>query len=117
MSKAYFLLLQIEQQNEAYQVTKLSVFNLNTNKSNQPKWSYDKKKSQLDKKAMVCYFCKKKGHGRDTCFKLHGVPDWFTDLAAKKPIFSANITAAENTKRKGKILNSDEFKLKEYIRA
>lgn len=76
MSKAYSLVLQIEQQNKAYQVTELNAFNLDVKRTKQLKKPFDKKRAQKDKKAMVYYFCKKKGHGRNTCFKLHGVSDF-----------------------------------------
>lgn len=69
MSKAFSLILQIKQQNEAYQnKSELNVFNLNTKRDESVKKPYDKKRNQADKKYMVCEFCKKMDHGRDTCF-------------------------------------------------
>ncbi|KAL0423328.1 UNVERIFIED_CONTAM: Retrovirus-related Pol polyprotein from transposon RE1 [Sesamum radiatum] len=38
------------------------------------------KKLFIDKKSLVCINCHKKGHARDTCFRLHGVPDWYKSL-------------------------------------
>ncbi|KAL0395627.1 UNVERIFIED_CONTAM: hypothetical protein Scaly_0011100 [Sesamum calycinum] len=42
--------------------------------------SYQKKKTYVDKKNLHCDNCNRLGHSRDTCFKLHGFPDWFKDL-------------------------------------
>lgn len=65
ISKAYSLVLQIEHQNEAYQVgTKLNAFNLNNKKDDSAKRPFDKKKNLMDKKIMVCELCKKKREGR-----------------------------------------------------
>ncbi|KAL0300228.1 UNVERIFIED_CONTAM: hypothetical protein Sangu_3132800 [Sesamum angustifolium] len=41
------------------------------------------KKLFIDKKNLVCTNCHKKGHARDTCFRLHGVPDWYKSLGDK----------------------------------
>ena len=31
----------------------------------------------LDKSALLCSYCKKRGHERGTCFELHGKPSWW----------------------------------------
>lgn len=70
LSKVYSFVLQNEQQNEAYQVTEMNAFNLEYKKTEPTKKFFDKKRNQTYKKNMVCECCKKKGHGRDICFKL-----------------------------------------------
>ncbi|KAL0334047.1 UNVERIFIED_CONTAM: Retrovirus-related Pol polyprotein from transposon RE1 [Sesamum angustifolium] len=37
-----------------------------------------------DKRSQVCGNCGRIGHTKDTCFKLHGVPDWYRELKDKK---------------------------------
>ncbi|KAL0453131.1 UNVERIFIED_CONTAM: Retrovirus-related Pol polyprotein from transposon RE1 [Sesamum latifolium] len=37
-----------------------------------------------DKRSMVCEYCHRSGHNKETCFKLHGVPDWYKDLNEQK---------------------------------
>lgn len=92
MSKAYSLVLQIEQQNEAYHVkTELNAFNL-ANKADPSNRVFDKNKKLMDKKNLTCDFCKKQGHARDTYFKLHGVPDWFREMTNRKPLLSAAVS-------------------------
>ncbi|KAL0399760.1 UNVERIFIED_CONTAM: Retrovirus-related Pol polyprotein from transposon RE1 [Sesamum radiatum] len=43
-----------------------------------------KKRGIMVKKSMTCDYCNKMGHGRDTCFRLHGVPDWYKELNEQK---------------------------------
>ncbi|KAL0322510.1 UNVERIFIED_CONTAM: Retrovirus-related Pol polyprotein from transposon TNT 1-94 [Sesamum angustifolium] len=54
------------------------------------------KKLFIDKKNLVCTNCHKKGHARDTCFRLHGVPDWYKSLGdrnKKGKAFTATVDA------------------------
>ncbi|KAL2903744.1 Retrovirus-related Pol polyprotein from transposon TNT 1-94, partial [Bienertia sinuspersici] len=32
---------------------------------------------EVDKSTLVCSYCKKRGHERNTCFELHGKPSWW----------------------------------------
>lgn len=36
---------------------------------------------KITKRSVVCDFCKKTGHTKDTCFDLHGTPDWYKKRA------------------------------------
>ncbi|KAL0291613.1 UNVERIFIED_CONTAM: Retrovirus-related Pol polyprotein from transposon TNT 1-94 [Sesamum radiatum] len=45
---------------------------------------YQKKKPYADKKNLHCDNCNKLGHSRDTCFRIHGFPDWFKDLPEQR---------------------------------
>ncbi|KAL0301407.1 UNVERIFIED_CONTAM: hypothetical protein Sradi_6417500 [Sesamum radiatum] len=41
-------------------------------------------KIMTDKRSQVCGNCGRTGHTKDTCFKLHGVPDWYRELKDQK---------------------------------
>ncbi|KAK4386640.1 hypothetical protein Sango_2534600 [Sesamum angolense] len=43
-----------------------------------------RKKGVVDKRSLKCEHCDKSGHDKSTCFKLHGVPDWYKELGDKK---------------------------------
>ncbi|KAL0289759.1 UNVERIFIED_CONTAM: hypothetical protein Sangu_2604100 [Sesamum angustifolium] len=44
----------------------------------------EKKKFNVDKRAQHCTHCDKIRHSKDTCFKLHGTPNWYKELVDKK---------------------------------
>ncbi|EEF48415.1 conserved hypothetical protein [Ricinus communis] len=67
VNRAYFMLLSVEKQREIHN---------NYNKDNMSKRGAKKK----DKENKFCDHCRTKGHERDTCFKIHGVPDWYKEL-------------------------------------
>ncbi|KAL0307074.1 UNVERIFIED_CONTAM: hypothetical protein Sradi_6124700 [Sesamum radiatum] len=43
-----------------------------------------RKRNMIDKRAQYCRHCEKTWHTKETCFKLHGTPDWYKDLIEKK---------------------------------
>ncbi|KAL0383103.1 UNVERIFIED_CONTAM: Retrovirus-related Pol polyprotein from transposon RE2 [Sesamum calycinum] len=43
-----------------------------------------KYKLAMDKRATFCDYCKKSGHLKENCFKLHGTHEWYKDLSEKK---------------------------------
>ncbi|KAL0438756.1 UNVERIFIED_CONTAM: Retrovirus-related Pol polyprotein from transposon RE2 [Sesamum latifolium] len=43
-----------------------------------------RRKPFMDKRNVICSNCHKSGHQKDTCFQLHGVPDWYKNLSDKK---------------------------------
>jgi hypothetical protein len=43
-----------------------------------------KPKFRTASEGLKCTHCGNQKHTRDTCFKLHGYPDWWSDLQAKK---------------------------------
>lgn len=48
----------------------------------------------FDKRKSIFSHCKKQGHAQDTCFQLHGVPDWYksmTDRRQKGREFAASV--------------------------
>lgn len=45
-----------------------------------------------EKKHLKCSHCKKKGHSREDCFKLHGYPEWWEDFKRKTQGAAAQVT-------------------------
>ncbi|KAL0414382.1 UNVERIFIED_CONTAM: hypothetical protein Sradi_1639900 [Sesamum radiatum] len=45
---------------------------------------FDKKRYNVDKRTQYCTHCERAGHNKDSCFKLHGTPDWYKELVDKK---------------------------------
>ncbi|KAL0377947.1 UNVERIFIED_CONTAM: hypothetical protein Sradi_3100200 [Sesamum radiatum] len=43
-----------------------------------------KHKGIIDKRSMICDYCKRTGHLKEACFKLNGTPEWYKELAEKK---------------------------------
>lgn len=39
-----------------------------------------RKRQGLDRKQLYCDNCEMTGHMRDTCFKIHGYPEWYKEL-------------------------------------
>ncbi|KAL0396193.1 UNVERIFIED_CONTAM: hypothetical protein Scaly_0067700 [Sesamum calycinum] len=86
VNKAYSVVLRVERQREVNlgfaetgdNVAAMQVRNYE-NKGTGPR-NYIKKKGPIDKRNLVCGHCNKPGHSKDTCFKIHGVPDWYKDL-------------------------------------
>ncbi|XP_051113444.1 uncharacterized protein LOC127239375 [Andrographis paniculata] len=56
---------------------------------------FDKKK--MDKKGLVCDYCKRTGHLKYECFKLHGTPNWFKALQEKMRKENGPFNIAEMT--------------------
>ncbi|KAL4554803.1 hypothetical protein LXL04_037409 [Taraxacum kok-saghyz] len=92
--KAYSMALSVEKQKEVQinflvptEVSAMMVKTSNNNfRNNRPfqnksKGNDSKNKSNADR---YCDFCKTNGHTKDSCFKIHGYPDWFKELKDKK---------------------------------
>ncbi|XP_020555103.1 uncharacterized protein LOC110013287 [Sesamum indicum] len=99
VEKAFSMIFSVEQQraihtsidmnssNVAYQL------NLKGNKREDDRY-VQKKKFIANKRSLMCSHCHKPGHGQETCFQLHGVPDWHKSLNDRKKkgrSFAANI--------------------------
>ncbi|KAL0366830.1 UNVERIFIED_CONTAM: hypothetical protein Sradi_3573100 [Sesamum radiatum] len=41
-------------------------------------------KQRIDKRSLLCDYCKKTGHLKENCFKLNGTPEWYQELSDKK---------------------------------
>ncbi|KAL2243773.1 UNVERIFIED_CONTAM: Retrovirus-related Pol polyprotein from transposon TNT 1-94 [Sesamum indicum] len=58
------------------------------------KYAQRQRITAAERRTVVCSHCRKPGHGQDTCFQLHGIPDWYKSLNEKKKkgrAFTANI--------------------------
>ncbi|KAK4390137.1 hypothetical protein Sango_2077000 [Sesamum angolense] len=90
IQRVYAMLLRIERQrsvqigmtnamnNTAYQLA------IKENKKEVADRFFQKKKGVFDKCGLVCENCNKPGHSKDTCFKLHDIPDWYKILTDQK---------------------------------
>ncbi|KAL0384763.1 UNVERIFIED_CONTAM: Retrovirus-related Pol polyprotein from transposon RE1 [Sesamum radiatum] len=98
VNKAYAMVLRIERQRMINAQTGENVDNValhtkwNDSRSNTGsrgvlqnlnKGGY-KGKGLIDKRTQICTNCGKTGHTKDTCFKLHGVPDWYRDMKEQR---------------------------------
>ncbi|KAL0437101.1 UNVERIFIED_CONTAM: Retrovirus-related Pol polyprotein from transposon RE1 [Sesamum radiatum] len=84
---------------------------LKNNKGEGDKPMY-KKKPYIDKRNAICSNCRKPGHTQDTCFQLHGVPDWYKTLTDKKKKgkhFAANVDEKQQTSVSGSSANVSEM--------
>ncbi|KAF7832301.1 uncharacterized protein G2W53_014634 [Senna tora] len=61
--------------------------------------SYGNKKD-VKKGDRFCTVCNKPGHMEDTCFKKHGIPEWYTEYKAQKnkktQSFSSNVNTVDS---------------------
>ncbi|KAL2235601.1 UNVERIFIED_CONTAM: Retrovirus-related Pol polyprotein from transposon RE2 [Sesamum indicum] len=76
VTKAYSMLLRMEKQLQMG----VSSMDSNNGAAYQVKTLGNRKKVMIDKRQLVCEHCHKSGHSRDTCFKLHGTPDWYKEM-------------------------------------
>ncbi|KAL0391906.1 UNVERIFIED_CONTAM: Retrovirus-related Pol polyprotein from transposon RE1 [Sesamum radiatum] len=52
-----------------------------------------RKRDIMDKKSQFCSHCDKSGHTRETCFKLHGYPEWYKTMQEQKKRDGRNFNA------------------------
>ncbi|KAL0405283.1 UNVERIFIED_CONTAM: hypothetical protein Slati_3842200 [Sesamum latifolium] len=82
VNKAYSMITKVERQRqvnmEFAEVAGQTAFQVKGYAGNRP---YMKKKGLVDKRNLICEHCRKPGHTKDTCFKIHGVPDWYKNLS------------------------------------
>ncbi|KAL0444742.1 UNVERIFIED_CONTAM: hypothetical protein Slati_2196900 [Sesamum latifolium] len=86
VSKAYSMVLRVERQRqvnleyaEIGDNSAMHVRNVEY-KGNAGDKNFMKKRGPVDKRNLICEYCHKAGHNKDTCFRIHGVPDWYKDL-------------------------------------
>ncbi|XP_057999024.1 uncharacterized protein LOC131177875 [Hevea brasiliensis] len=93
VNKAYSMILRVEKQREIH----VDAENFNTAMAVKGQFQKDKfqgkKKEFRKKETRTCDHCNASGHTRDTCFKLHGYPEWFTELKQKKGKAKQNTVA------------------------
>ncbi|KAL2241352.1 UNVERIFIED_CONTAM: Retrovirus-related Pol polyprotein from transposon RE1 [Sesamum indicum] len=59
----------------------------------------NKRRPYVDKRNLICTHCNRTGHAVDTCFQIHGVPEWYKTLGdkngdKKKKVMSGKTFAA-----------------------
>ncbi|KAL0332868.1 UNVERIFIED_CONTAM: Retrovirus-related Pol polyprotein from transposon RE1 [Sesamum calycinum] len=86
VNKAYSMVLRVERQRqvnseftEAINHSAMQVRLYEQRYNTGPK-NIMKKKGPIDKRNLFCNHCNKSGHNKETCFKIHGFPDWYKDL-------------------------------------
>ncbi|KAL0325089.1 UNVERIFIED_CONTAM: Retrovirus-related Pol polyprotein from transposon RE1 [Sesamum radiatum] len=90
VNKAYSMILRVEKQRQinlslhegnegAAMFTRAGAYK----KDGQNKSDF-KKRNFVDKKNLRCDNCNRSGHDRSTCFKIHGIPDWYKDLTEQR---------------------------------
>ncbi|KAL0413647.1 UNVERIFIED_CONTAM: hypothetical protein Sradi_1566400 [Sesamum radiatum] len=82
--------------------------------------NFVKRKGPLDKRNIVCEHCHKSGHNKDTCFKLHGVPNWYKDLneqRRKSGTVNRAYTAAEPQSAGDTVGNSENLSVSDLMEA
>ncbi|KAL0456197.1 UNVERIFIED_CONTAM: hypothetical protein Slati_0958900 [Sesamum latifolium] len=86
---------------------------------NQPLF-YMKTKPHMDKRSLFCNHCQRSGHVKETCFKLHGTPEWYKNLNDKRKkgggrgrgAFTGNITDGSS-----QYLKNSEGNLSDILRS
>ncbi|XP_009770962.1 uncharacterized protein [Nicotiana sylvestris] len=78
IAQAFSLLIQEERQREIKPHNHLSLeslaLNVNTNRTTSFKTNYSPNNSQCYRNRPFCDYCKRPGHTREKCYKLHGYP-------------------------------------------
>ncbi|XP_011069429.1 uncharacterized protein LOC105155256, partial [Sesamum indicum] len=88
VNKAYSMLQRIEKQREVNLEGGDSldgvVMQVRTGSRRELAVKSGQQRGLTDKRGLHCSNCNRTGHTRDTCFKLHGTPDWYKELVEKK---------------------------------
>ncbi|KAL2247408.1 UNVERIFIED_CONTAM: Retrovirus-related Pol polyprotein from transposon RE1 [Sesamum indicum] len=84
VNKAYSMVLRVEMQRQVNlgftDAGDSAMMSRNFgSKENLGQRNYVKRKESMDRRNLFCNHCKS-GHNRDSCFKIHGIPDWYKDL-------------------------------------
>lgn len=117
MCKAYALVLQIEQQKECNVVIEMKALNIGVKGEINIRKPFDKKKASTEKKDMICKHCKKRGHGKDTFFKIHGTLEWLKEMIEKKHVLRTNVVSGStSTSVENKDHGLSKMNLRDLIR-
>ncbi|KAL2249476.1 UNVERIFIED_CONTAM: Retrovirus-related Pol polyprotein from transposon TNT 1-94 [Sesamum indicum] len=89
VEKAFSMIFSVEQQKAIHTSIDMNSSNMayqfisKGSKKEDDRYA-QKKKLIIDKRNLMCSHCHKPGHGQETCFQLHGVPDWYNSLNDRK---------------------------------
>ncbi|XP_056695775.1 uncharacterized protein [Spinacia oleracea] len=84
-------------------ITSQSIFALQADRSRR----FEKDKSKLSCSHCCVYNCKQGGHDISTCFKIHGVPNWYEELRSRRnkngpaALRSGTVPAATTSRPRG----------------
>ncbi|KAL0345251.1 UNVERIFIED_CONTAM: hypothetical protein Sradi_4356400 [Sesamum radiatum] len=88
VNKAYSMILRVEKQREVNMEGMDNVDNavMQVRTGNKKEFvpRQGQQRTYADKRGLHCSNCDRPGHARDTCFKIHGTPDWYKDLIEKR---------------------------------
>ncbi|KAL0358343.1 UNVERIFIED_CONTAM: hypothetical protein Sangu_0683700 [Sesamum angustifolium] len=89
VNKAYSMVLRVEKQREVHMEGSENMDTAALQVRAPGKKDYlakggNQRRTYVDKRGQYCTNCDKSGHTKDTCFKLHGTPDWYKELIEKK---------------------------------
>ncbi|KAK4393104.1 Retrovirus-related Pol polyprotein from transposon RE1 [Sesamum angolense] len=76
------------------------------------------KKPFEDRRSQYCDHCERTGHTRETCFKLHGTPDWYKELneQRKKQPTTLMVETTERRHAVGQPETKDQTLLQELMK-
>ncbi|XP_011101952.1 uncharacterized protein LOC105179988 [Sesamum indicum] len=99
VDRAYSLVLRVESQRQS----SINIEELNNNAAMMIRGAeyrretggknFQQRKQHMDKRSQYCTHYAKAGHAKETCFKLHGYPEWFKELAEKKKRYGIDTRA------------------------
>ncbi|KAF7830107.1 monoglyceride lipase [Senna tora] len=107
-NKVYAIVATVESKKEvmaetvsSIEATALAVKNFEQSKYNSVNRSGSSgNKKDVKKGDRFCIVCNKPGHMEDTCFKKHGIPEWYTEYKAQKSkktqSFSSNVSTVDS---------------------
>ncbi|XP_057994403.1 uncharacterized protein LOC131174666 [Hevea brasiliensis] len=88
VNKAYSMILSVEKQREVLSISDsvdhasaMLVKDVNAPKNQN--FTTNRIRDFFKKEDKFCFHCKAQGHVRETCFKLHGYPNWYKELQQK----------------------------------
>ncbi|KAL0411929.1 UNVERIFIED_CONTAM: hypothetical protein Slati_3782600 [Sesamum latifolium] len=89
VDKVYSMVIRVERQrkvhNEAAETgMNIAMYARNENQNRNIGHENFMKKRNVDNKNPLCESCGRVGHTKDTCFKIHGIPDWYKELSEKR---------------------------------
>ncbi|XP_031282657.1 uncharacterized protein LOC116141274 [Pistacia vera] len=84
INKAYSMILRVEKQREVHVAFADNLENSAMFAKAQGVKTGYKRKDTIKKSERHCDFCNNNRHTKETCFKLHGYPDWYKDLKEQK---------------------------------
>ncbi|KAL0285859.1 UNVERIFIED_CONTAM: Retrovirus-related Pol polyprotein from transposon RE2 [Sesamum calycinum] len=86
IGKAYSMILKVEKQREIHSNAPTFLPNgaMNVRSWGRGKQMASKTIEKRDKRSLLCEHCNKTGHDKESCFKIHGYPDWYKNLMEQR---------------------------------